>query len=82
MGHFAQGFAPAIAARKLLLSRTGLARGAWLFAVVVLTCSGLGRGAEEYLGTQGDPRDTQQDMAPAGTTSASISTLRSTRQRS
>lgn len=81
IGHFAQGFIPAIAARELLLRHTGLARGAWLFVVIVLACLGisalyeliewgaavaLGQGAEEFLGTQGDPWDTQKDMALAG----------------
>jgi putative membrane protein len=81
IGHFAQGFIPAIAARELLLRHTGLARGAWLAVVVVLSCLGvsalyeliewgaavaLGQGAEEFLGTQGDPWDTQKDMALAG----------------
>ncbi|HET9977405.1 MAG TPA: DUF2238 domain-containing protein [Burkholderiaceae bacterium] len=81
IGHFAQGFIPAIAARELLLRHTGLQRGAWLAAVIVLACLGisaayeliewgaavaLGQGAEEFLGTQGDPWDTQKDMALAG----------------
>jgi putative membrane protein len=81
IGHFAQGFIPAVAIRELLLRHTGLARGAWLFWVIVLTCLGisaayeliewgaavaLGQGAEEFLGTQGDPWDTQKDMALAG----------------
>jgi len=81
IGHFAQGFIPAIAARELLLRHTGLARGTWLAVVVVLACLGvsalyelvewgaavaLGQGAEEFLGTQGDPWDTQKDMALAG----------------
>jgi putative membrane protein len=81
IGHFAQGFIPAIAARELLLRHTGLARSAWLAVVVVLSCLGvsalyeliewgaavlLGQGAEEFLGTQGDPWDTQKDMALAG----------------
>jgi putative membrane protein len=81
IGHFAQGFIPAIAARELLLRHTGLQRGGWLFTVVVLSCLGvsalyeliewgaavaLGQGAEEFLGTQGDPWDTQKDMALAG----------------
>jgi putative membrane protein len=80
IGHFAQGFVPAIAARELLLRRTGLQRGGWLFAVVVLACLGisaayeliewgaavaLGQGADEFLGTQGDRWDTQKDMALA-----------------
>jgi putative membrane protein len=81
IGHFAQGLIPAIAARELLLRHTGLQRGAWLFVIVVLACLGisavyeliewgaavaLGQGAEEFLGTQGDPWDTQKDMALAG----------------
>jgi putative membrane protein len=81
IGHFMQGFVPAIAARELLLRRTGLQRGAWLFTVVVLACLGIsaiyeliewgaavaiGQGADEFLGTQGDPWDTQKDMALAG----------------
>jgi putative membrane protein len=80
IGHFAQGFIPAIAARELLLRHTGLQRGAWLFTVIVLACLGvsavyeliewgaavaLGQGADEFLGTQGDPWDTQKDMALA-----------------
>ena len=81
IGHFAQGFIPAIAARELLLRHTRLERGGWLFGVVVLTCLGIsaiyeliewgaavaiGQGADEFLGTQGDPWDTQKDMALAG----------------
>ena len=81
IGHFAQGFIPAIAARELLLRHTGLQRGAWLFVVVTGVCLGvsalyeliewgaaiaLGQGAEDFLGTQGDPWDTQKDMALAG----------------
>ena len=81
IGHFAQGFIPAIAARELLLRHTRLERGGWLFSVVVLTCLGIsaiyeliewgaavaiGQGADEFLGTQGDPWDTQTDMALAG----------------
>ena len=80
IGHFMQGFVPAIAARELLLRHTGLQRGAWLFVVVTGLCLGisaiyeliewgaavaLGQGAEEFLGTQGDPWDTQKDMAMA-----------------
>lgn len=81
VGHFAQGFVPAIAARELVLRHTRLARGGWLFALVALSCLGisaiyeliewgaavaLGQGADEFLGTQGDPWDTQKDMALAG----------------
>ena len=78
IGHFAQGFIPAIAARELLLRHTKLERGGWLFAVVTAVCLAisaiyelivwvaavaLGQGAQEFLGTQGDPWDTQKDMA-------------------
>ena len=81
IGHFAQGFIPAIAARELLLRHTALQRGGWLFVIVTAVCLAisalyeliewgaavaLGQGAEEFLGTQGDPWDTQKDMALAG----------------
>jgi putative membrane protein len=80
IGHFAQGFIPAIAARELLLRHTRLERGGWLFVIVTAVCLAisalyeliewgvavaLGEGAEEFLGTQGDPWDTQKDMALA-----------------
>ena len=90
IGHFAQGFIPAIAARELLLRHTGLQRGAWLAVVIVLACLGvsalyeliewgaavaLGQDAEEFLGTQGDPWDTQKDMALAGVGAAAALAL-------
>ena len=80
IGHFAQGFIPAVAARELLLRHTRLERGSWLFVIVTAVCLAisalyeliewgaavaLGQGAEEFLGTQGDPWDTQKDMALA-----------------
>ena len=77
IGHFMQGFVPAIAAREILL-RGGYVRGARMLAFlalcVVLAISAayeliewaaalaLGQGADEFLGTQGDPWDTQSDM--------------------
>jgi putative membrane protein len=77
VGHFAQGFVPAIAAREILL-RGAFVRGqrmlAFLVLCVVLAISAsyelvewaaalaLGQGADEFLGTQGDPWDTQSDM--------------------
>ena len=66
------------AALILLLRHTGLQRGGWLLVVVTGVCLGisalyeliewgaavaLGQRAEEFLGTQGDPWDTQKDMA-------------------
>ncbi|MDP1692689.1 MAG: DUF2238 domain-containing protein [Burkholderiaceae bacterium] len=80
VGHFMQGFVPAIAARELLLRHTRLERGGWLFMIVTAVCLAisalyeliewgaavaLGQGAQEFLGTQGDPWDTQKDMALA-----------------
>jgi len=80
IGHFMQGFVPAMVARELLLRHTGLQRGGWLFTLVTAvalaisaiyeliewgTAVALGAGADEFLATQGDPWDTQKDMAMA-----------------
>ncbi len=77
IGHFAQGFIPAIIAREVLLRRSPLKPGGWLFFLVVCVCLAVsacyefvewwaaligGSGATEFLGTQGDPWDTQWDM--------------------
>lgn len=77
IGHFFQGFVPALVAREILV------RGQWVrgcamlnfFVVcIVLAVSAsyellewaaalaLGQGADEFLGSQGDPWDTQSDM--------------------
>jgi putative membrane protein len=80
LGHFAQGFVPAVLAREILL-RTGVVRGrGWLNYVVITTCLALSafyellewlaaelsaEGAEAFLGTQGYVWDTQSDMALA-----------------
>ncbi|HWA58589.1 MAG TPA: DUF2238 domain-containing protein [Gemmatimonadales bacterium] len=81
LGHFAQGFVPAIVAREILLRRSPLARGKWLAFIVVCICLAIsatyelvewgtaistGTAADAFLGTQGDPWDTQEDMAMAG----------------
>ena len=81
IGHLAQGFVPAILARELLLRRTPLRRGGWLFFLVLSVCLGFsafyeliewwtalvsGSAADAFLGTQGDPWDTQWDMFLAG----------------
>lgn len=76
-GHFIQGFVPAIVLRELLVRLGGLKPGL-LLATLVLACClavsasyeliefgaamALGQGADEFLGTQGDPWDTQWDM--------------------
>ena len=81
IGHFAQGFIPAVVIRELLLRTSPLSSGKWLFAIVVFACLGISavyeliewgaavlyqKGADEFLGSQGDIWDTQKDMAFAG----------------
>jgi putative membrane protein len=77
IGHFFQGFVPALVAREILL-RGGYVRGRRMLAFVVVcivlaisasyelvewaAALALGQGADEFLGTQGDPWDTQSDM--------------------
>lgn len=80
IGHLAQGFIPAMVAREILLRKTPLQRGGWLFFIVSCICLAisamyefiewgaavsLGQGADEFLATQGDPFDTQSDMLMA-----------------
>ncbi len=80
LGHFAQGFVPALVVREVLLRTTPLRRGRMLFFLVSCVCLAgsaayefvewgaavaLGQGADAFLGTQGDPWDTQSDMAMA-----------------
>ncbi len=77
VGHFAQGFFPAIVIREILIRRSPLEPGKWLFFIT--TCIALaisacyefiewwsavlgGSAADAFLGTQGDPWDTQWDM--------------------
>lgn len=77
IGHFAQGFVPAMVAREILIRGKHVAMGKmlnFLVLCVVLAISAsyeliewaaavaLGQGADEFLGTQGDPWDTQSDM--------------------
>lgn len=77
IGHFFQGFVPALAAREILL-RGAVVRGRRMLAFIVLcivlavsasyeliewgAAMALGQGADDFLGTQGDPWDTQSDM--------------------
>jgi putative membrane protein len=77
LGHFAQGFVPAVVVREVLLRNLPLRPGGWLFTLVtcvVLAISACweffewwsaligGAAAEDFLGTQGDVWDTQWDM--------------------
>lgn len=77
LGHFIQGVTPALLAREILLRRRMVAPGkmlGFLALCVALAFSAFyeliewwvallaGQGAEDFLGTQGDPWDTQSDM--------------------
>jgi putative membrane protein len=86
LGHFAEGFVPAILTRELLLRNSplrGIESGRpsrWLGFLVVCVCLAFsafyeliewcvavttGEAADAFLGTQGDPWDTQTDMLMA-----------------
>jgi putative membrane protein len=77
IGHFFQGFVPALIAREILIRGRyvdGRKMLAFIVVCIVLAISAtyeliewaaalaLGQGADEFLGTQGDPWDTQADM--------------------
>jgi putative membrane protein len=78
LGHFVQGFVPAIVAREILIRRQVVKDGAWLFFIIVCICLAISafyemlewwvavyseEAAEAFLGTQGYVWDTQSDMA-------------------
>jgi len=80
IGHFAQGFVPAIAAREILMRRNVVRGRGWLYFIIVAICLAISAGYEllewrvsvatgssgdAFLGTQGDVWDTQEDMATA-----------------
>ena len=77
IGHFAQGFIPALLAREIFIRTSPLRGSRWLPFVVVCFCLAFsafyeliefwtalasGSAATDFLGTQGDPWDTQWDM--------------------
>jgi len=77
LGHFTQGFVPAILTREILLRTSPLKGSKWLGFLVVCVCLAFsatyeliewftavtsGEAANDFLGTQGDPWDTQTDM--------------------
>jgi putative membrane protein len=80
IGHFAQGFVPAIIARELLIRIFRIGPPKLTVFLVISICLAIsavyeliewgaavamGEGADEFLGTQGDEWDTQSDMALA-----------------
>jgi len=77
LGHFAQGFVPAIAVREILIRASPVKAGGWLAFLTVATCLAIsatyefvewwtalaaGVAADQFLATQGDIWDTQWDM--------------------
>jgi putative membrane protein len=77
LGHFAQGFIPAMIAREILVRKQVISLRSWLAFVVVSICLAFSafyellewaaallsaEGAESFLGTQGYVWDTQSDM--------------------
>lgn len=77
LGHFVQGFVPAILAREILLRKTPLVPGRWLTFLIIAVCLAfsafyeliewwtallLGESADAVLGMQGDIWDSQWDM--------------------
>jgi putative membrane protein len=78
IGHFAQGFIPAIIAREILIRKQVVNNLKWLNFIIVSICIAIsvayefiewlvaaqtGEDAESFLGTQGYIWDTQSDMA-------------------
>lgn len=77
LGHFAQGFVPAMIARELFVRLRVLARKRWMPFLIICVCLGIsasyefiewwtalfsGSASTEFLATQGDVWDTQEDM--------------------
>lgn len=80
LGHFAQGFVPAMIARELLIRKAVISTAAWRNFIIVCFCLAfsafyellewlaaisMGGSADAFLGTQGYEWDTQTDMALA-----------------
>lgn len=81
IGHFFQGFVPAMVLREWLIRRRGIPSGATLFWIVTACCLAFSAAYEllemwvvliwypeagpEWLGHQGDPWDAQWDMTMA-----------------
>lgn len=80
VGHFLQGFVPAIISREILLRKSPLKQGKLLNFIIICICLAIsasyeliewgvaeatGTAADAFLGTQGDVWDTQWDMFTA-----------------
>ena len=77
VGHFAQGFVPAMIVRELFVRKEIVKKGLWLAFLTICVCLSIsvfyefiewfvaemsGQSAESFLGTQGFAWDTQSDM--------------------
>ena len=77
LGHFAQGFVPAMLSREILIRRNVVRGRGWTYFIVVAIClavsaayellewsvsAATGSKGDAFLGTQGDVWDTQKDM--------------------
>lgn len=77
VGHFTQGFVPAVIIRELFIRKAIVKPGGWLSFLTVCTCLSIsafyeflewfvaitsGQSSEAFLGTQGYEWDTQSDM--------------------
>lgn len=80
LGHFTQGFIPAMIVREVFIRKNIINGSRWLFYIIIFICLGIsasyeliefaaaniiGRAADSFLGTQGDVWDTQWDMTMA-----------------
>lgn len=77
IGHFIQGFSPALIAREILIRKEVLKKKSWLFFIVICIVLGIsafyeiiewwislfsGESGDSFLGTQGNIWDTQTDI--------------------
>ncbi len=77
VGHFTQGFVPAMITRELLIRKDVVKKGGWLSFLTVCVCLSIsafyeflewfvaivsGQNSDSFLGTQGYVWDTQSDM--------------------
>jgi len=77
IGHFAQGFVPAMIAREIFIRRKVINGARWRATLTIAVCLAIsalyeliewrtsvmsGSAADAFLGTQGDVWDTQEDM--------------------
>jgi putative membrane protein len=77
VGHFAQGFVPAMIVRELFVRKEVVKKGAWMVFLTICVCLSIsvmyefiewfvaivtGESADSFLGTQGYIWDTQSDM--------------------